>query len=208
MIVAPVLWACTLAPCLGQGAYQQEGDRLGILLNWKSGSVVAEIGAGSGQITLAAAARVGASGRVYSTELDAKKLAQLQKIAEEHKNITAVKGAEAETNLPSDCCDSIWMRLVYHHLVKPRELDAGLFRSLKPGGQLALIDEEPGPGSSRVEGVPENRVPLRSWAMESGRVEVHADHLIESFQGTPFPWWGDSLRPLVPPVSSGVRTCL
>jgi hypothetical protein len=26
-------------------------------------------------------------------------------------------------------------------------------------------------------------VPLRSWAMESGRVEIHADHLIQSFQG-------------------------
>ena len=49
------------------------------------------------------------------------------------------------------------MRLVYHHLTKPAEIDASLFRSLKPGGLLAVIDEEPPPGSTRVEGVPENR---------------------------------------------------
>ena len=49
------------------------------------------------------------------------------------------------------------MRLVYHHLTKPAQIDPSLFRSLKPGGLLAVIDEEPGPGSSRVEGVPVNR---------------------------------------------------
>jgi predicted methyltransferase len=46
---------------------------------------------------------------------------------------------------------------VYHHLTKPAEIDASLFQSLKPGGLLAVIDTEPRPGSSRVEGVPENR---------------------------------------------------
>jgi predicted methyltransferase len=46
---------------------------------------------------------------------------------------------------------------VYHHLTKPAEIDMSLFRSVKPGGSLAVIGEEPRPGSSRVEGVPENR---------------------------------------------------
>jgi predicted methyltransferase len=50
------------------------------------------------------------------------------------------------------------MRLVYHHFTKPAEIDASLFRSLKPGGLLAVIDREPPAGSKRVEGVPENRV--------------------------------------------------
>ena len=67
------------------------------------------------------------------------------------------KAAEDETNLPHECCDSIFMRLVYHHLTKPAEIDASLFRSLKPGGLLAVIDQEPPPGSSKVNGVPENR---------------------------------------------------
>ena len=49
------------------------------------------------------------------------------------------------------------MRLVYHHLTKPTEIDASLFQSLKGDGLLAVIDENPGAGSSRVTGVPENR---------------------------------------------------
>jgi predicted methyltransferase len=49
------------------------------------------------------------------------------------------------------------MRFVYHHLTKPAEIDASLFHSVKPGGLLAVIDEEPRSGTSRPEGVPENR---------------------------------------------------
>ena len=132
------------------------GDRLGTLLNWHPGDVVAEIGA-SGKLTLAAAHRVGSSGKVYSTELDAKALAHLEELAAKQRNITVVKAAEADTNLPPRCCDSIFMRLVYHHLTKPAEIDASLFRSLKPGGRLAVIDEDPYKGTSIPEGVPENR---------------------------------------------------
>lgn len=156
-IIALVLFAFIAARCRAQDNDQTEADRLAVMLEWHSGSVVAEIGAGHGQMTLAAAKDVGPTGRVYSTELDPKLLAHLEELAQTNKNITAVKAAEAETDLPEDSCDSIFMKLVYHHLTKPVEIDASLFRSLKPGGLLAVIDEEPGQGSTRVEGVPENR---------------------------------------------------
>jgi predicted methyltransferase len=156
-IIAPVLFAFIAAPCRAEDSYEVEAERLALLLNWQPGSVVGEIGAGEGQMTLAAGKYVSAAGRVYTTELDTKKLAHLEEIAGKEKNITALRAAEAETNLPQDCCDSIFMRLVYHHLTKPAEIDASLFRSLKPGGLLAVIGEEPSPGSKRVEGVPENR---------------------------------------------------
>jgi ubiquinone/menaquinone biosynthesis C-methylase UbiE len=137
--------------------YQEEADRLAVLLNWQQGSVVADIGAGRGELTLIAAKRVGTTGRVYATELDTKKLALLEELAAKEKNITALQAGEAQTNLPRECCDSIFMRLVYHHLSKPDEIDANLFRSLKPGGLLAVIDREPPPGSTKVQGVPDNR---------------------------------------------------
>jgi predicted methyltransferase len=145
------------ALCLAQEALQKEAERLAEVLSWKPGGAVGEIGAGGGELTLAAAKRVGGAGRVYTTELDPKKLAHLEKLAEDQKNITALKAGEAGTSLPQDCCDSVFMRLVYHHLSKPAEIDASLFQSLKPGGLLAVIDMEPRAGSSRVEGVPENR---------------------------------------------------
>jgi predicted methyltransferase len=142
----------------GEYTYQEEADRLALELNWQEGSVVAEIGAGMGELTLAAAKRVGTTGRVYTTELDTKKLAHLEELAAKEKNITALQAGETQTNLPPACCDSIFMRLVYHHLTQPAVVDASLFQSLKPGGLLAVIDEEPRPGTKPPEGVPANRV--------------------------------------------------
>jgi ubiquinone/menaquinone biosynthesis C-methylase UbiE len=141
-----------------ENTYSQEGDRLALALNWHDGSVVADIGAGRGELTLIAARQVGATGRVYATELDPQKLALLKTLAEKGTNIFPIQAGVSQTNLPPDCCDSIFMRLVYHHFTKPAEIDASLFRSLKPGGLLAVIDTEPPPGTKRVEGVPENRI--------------------------------------------------
>ena len=70
------------------------------LLYWHSGTVVAEIGASNGKLTVAAAQRVGPSGRVYSTEIDAKALALLEELAAKEGNIVPIKAAEADTNLP------------------------------------------------------------------------------------------------------------
>ena len=109
-----------LAACRGQAQERkQEADKLAALLNWQPGSVVAEIGAGDGSMTLAAAERAGPTGRVYTTELDPDKLAKLQSLAAEQKNIIAVKAGEAETNLPHECCDSVFLRRVYHHFTGP-----------------------------------------------------------------------------------------
>jgi ubiquinone/menaquinone biosynthesis C-methylase UbiE len=156
-IVALAFCAFGSASCRGHNNYQEEADNLARLLNWKPGNVVADIGAGDGQMALATAKYVGAAGKVYATELDTKKLAHLGELAAKDKNITVLKAAETVTNLPPECCDSIYMRLVYHHLTNPAEIDASLGRSLKAGGLLAVIDQEPRSGTSVPEGVPKNR---------------------------------------------------
>jgi len=158
LVIGLVLSAFIAFPGRAQeDSYQQEAERLAIHLHWQEGAVVAEIGAGNGELTLAAAKRVGATGRVYTTELEPKKLAHLQKLAAKEKNITALEAAVAQTNLPPECCDSMFMRLVYHHLSQPADIDKSLFQSLKPGGLLAVIDEDPQPGTKPAEGVPANR---------------------------------------------------
>jgi len=157
LIIVLVLAACGIAACQERDTHEEEAAHLATLLGWKPGSVVAEIGAGDGRMTVAVAQRVGAAGKVYTTELDPKKLAHLEELAAKEKNITAIKAGETGTNLPPECCDSIFMRLVYHHLTKPADVDASLLRSLKPGGRLAVIDEEPNPSDPVPAGVPKNR---------------------------------------------------
>jgi ubiquinone/menaquinone biosynthesis C-methylase UbiE len=146
------------ALCQEKDTHEEEAAHLATLLKWKPGIVVAEIGAGDGRMTLAAAQHVGATGRVYATEIDEKALAHLREIAAKERNITPVKATQADCNLPPESCDSIFMRLSYHHLTKPVETDASFFRSLKPGGLLAVIDEDPVPGAPIPEGVPKNRI--------------------------------------------------
>ena len=137
-------WGTSEAPFAAQG---------------KRGTVVADIGAGDGSYAFAAAGLVGAAGRVYATEIDAKKLAELRAEVAKRKltNVIVVESKEADTNLPAGCCDAIYLRRVYHHLTKPAEFDAALVRSLKSGGRLAIIDFPPRTGLDPVEGVPSNR---------------------------------------------------
>src|SRR5215469_15773751 len=47
-------------------------DEIAAMLQLKPGSVVAEIGAGNGQMAIRMAQRVGPSGHVYATEIDPK----------------------------------------------------------------------------------------------------------------------------------------
>ncbi len=154
--------ACAVAAVFAVGVRGDaagEIGRLAELMGWKAGTVVADIGAGDGAYAFAAVERVGAAGRVYATEIDAKKLAELRDEVAKRKlaNVVVVESKEAETNLPAGCCDAIYLRRVYHHLTKPAEFDAGLVRSLKSGGRLAIIDFPPRAGLDPVEGVPSNR---------------------------------------------------
>jgi ubiquinone/menaquinone biosynthesis C-methylase UbiE len=153
--------ACAAAVFAGQahGNAVEEVKRLAALMAWKPGTVAADIGAGDGEYTFRAVERVGASGKVYATEIDAKKLAELRSEVAKRKlgNVMVVESKEADTNLPTGCCDVIFLRRVYHHLTKPTEFDANLVRSLKSGGRLAIIDFAPRAGLDPVEGVPRNR---------------------------------------------------
>src|SRR5580700_1575699 len=136
-----------------------EIPKLAALMEWKPGTVVADIGAGDGSYAFAAVEQVGRIGKVFATEIDAEKLKTLR--AEVRKrdlqNVAVVESGETETNLPASCCDAIFLRRVYHHLTKPLEFDASLIRSLKPGGKLAIIDFPPHPEYGKVKGVPKDR---------------------------------------------------
>jgi len=141
------------------GDQRQEVTRLAELTQWKAGTIVADVGAGDGTYSFEAAEKVGPSGRVYATEIDTEKLKNLRAEATKRKreNIVIVEGTTDDTKLPSSCCDTIFLRHVYHHLTQPQEFDRNLARSLKPGAYLAVIDFPPSPNLPPVEGVPKNR---------------------------------------------------
>jgi ubiquinone/menaquinone biosynthesis C-methylase UbiE len=123
----------------------REMPRLRQVLALEAGKVVADVGAGKGELTLALAREVGSSGRVFSTEIDAARLKQLRVAVVDAKlgNVTVVEARRHETGLPPSCCDAIVLRRVYHHLADPASINASLLQALRPGGVLAVIDFPP-----------------------------------------------------------------
>jgi ubiquinone/menaquinone biosynthesis C-methylase UbiE len=153
---------CSFLGVLKSGAapsQRQEIARLAELMEWKPGTIVADIGAGDGSFSFVAAEKVGPTGRVYATEIDSDKLKQLRSDVLKRKlaNVIVVEGAVDDTKLPSECCDAIYLRHVYHHLTQPVEFDRNLVRSLKTGARLAIIDFPANENLPPVEGVPKNR---------------------------------------------------
>jgi ubiquinone/menaquinone biosynthesis C-methylase UbiE len=128
------------------GTTADEVERLAAWLEVQPGTRVADLGAGDGTFAVALARRVGSSGHVYATELDDEQLAEIRQAATEAglSNVTVIKGAVARTNLPDACCDVLFSRVVYHHLTEPAAINTDIFRALRPGGRLVIIDFEPG----------------------------------------------------------------
>ncbi len=122
-----------------------EMPRLRQVLALDAGTVVADVGAGKGGLTIALAGAVGSNGRVFSTEIDPGRLRGLREavFAAKLDNVTVVEATVGETGLPPNCCDAIVLRRVYHHLTDPPGINASLLRSLRPGGVLAVIDFPP-----------------------------------------------------------------
>jgi SAM-dependent methyltransferase len=122
-----------------------EMPRLRHELALKPGMSVADVGAGGGELTVALAAEVGSSGQVFSTDIDPQALQQIRAraAAAALQNVTVVPAHARDTGLPTDCCDAVVLRRVYHHLSDPLATNGDLLRALRPGGVLAIIDFPP-----------------------------------------------------------------
>jgi SAM-dependent methyltransferase len=123
-----------------------EADRLFEVAGIGPGQTVADVGAGTGRFSQAAALRVGDSGRVFSTETSEKNRQAIRARADRARlpNITVVEAGALRTNLPDSCCDVVFLRNVYHHIRGPEELARSVRAALRPDGRLVVIDFEPG----------------------------------------------------------------
>lgn len=146
-------------PALRAADDAAEARRLFELLDLKPGMTIAEIGGGSGGMTVEMARRLGPDGRVYSSELSDKSRDEIRAAAKQAQleNVIVVESSQTTAHLPEGCCDAIFMRSVYHHFTQPADMDRHLVAALKPGGRIAVMDFEPNAGSTVPEGVPANR---------------------------------------------------
>jgi len=129
-----------------------ELDLFALAKNWKgyikreisryvTGDVL-EVGAGSGYMTTRLAALVGPTGRVSANDLQPQMLQIIQQKARAAglSNVETVQGTETDARLPENAIDLALLVDVYHEMWHPQEMLRSLRRSLKPGGELVLVE--------------------------------------------------------------------
>jgi len=112
------------------------------VLKIPKGASVADIGAGSGYITVKLAARVGPTGRVFANDVQPQMLEMLARRFANQRitNVTMVQGTVDDPKLPASSVDLELMVDVYHELSQPQTMLRHLREALKPGGRLVLLE--------------------------------------------------------------------
>jgi predicted methyltransferase len=123
-------------------------DALGV----KPGHRVADIGCGFGYFTFHLASRVGAEGKVYAVDIDREAINKVRQRKEREKleQVEPVLGQSADPRLPDDL-DVVLIVDTYHEFRDYDRMMQAVFRALKPGGRLAIIDGEAPSGRPRTE---------------------------------------------------------
>lgn len=111
-------------------------------LKLKPGMTVADIGAGSGVITLRMADKIGPTGKAYAVDIQQEMLDLLaDKINRRNlTNVELVLSTPQSTRLPPESVDLAIMVDVYHELEFPYETMLDLSKCLKPGGRVVLVE--------------------------------------------------------------------
>lgn len=119
-----------------------EATRVMALAGVKPGLAVADIGAGSGYLTVRLAPRVGPKGRVYAVDIVPDYLARLRARTAGLGNVAVVAGAAGDPRLPEGAIDIAFLVHMYHEIADPYALLWHLRASLKPGGRVAIVDSD------------------------------------------------------------------
>ncbi len=109
---------------------------------------VADIGAGSGYFTFRMSPLV-PEGKVFAVDISTQMLGIIRAKMEKKQsdNIDPILSTVTDLNLEDNSIDCALIVDAYHEFSHPYEMGMGIFRALKPGGKLILIEyrlEDPG----------------------------------------------------------------
>ena len=112
------------------------------IIGVKKGATVADIGAGSGYMTVKLSKRVGANGVVYATDIQPGMIELLDKRVKSARlvNVRTILGAVDDPKLPPASIDMALMVDVYHELSQPQIMLRRIQEALKPSGRLILLE--------------------------------------------------------------------
>jgi ubiquinone/menaquinone biosynthesis C-methylase UbiE len=136
------------------------------IIGIKRGSSVADIGAGSGYMTIRLSKRVGADGVVYANDIQQPMLDILDKRLKSGRltNVQLILGNPDDPKLPPASVDLALLVDVYHELSQPQAMLKRLHEALKPGGRLVLLEYKKEDPSIPIR--PEHKMSVSEAKME------------------------------------------
>ena len=143
----------------------QRPDQIMDALNIAEGSVVADLGAGSGWFTIRLARRVGPNGRVYAVDIQPQMIEVInRRVPREnlnYNNVITRLGTADDPDLPVGEIDAVLIVDAYHEMERPVAQLRNAARALKPDGRLGIVEftmAGGGPGPPMEERVDPERV--------------------------------------------------
>ena len=137
----------------------------------KPGMAVADIGSGTGLYLRPLSRSVGEPGKVYAVDISAKFVKHLRDRAKEEKlgNVETVLCSDRDVNLKPDSIDRAFICDVYHHFEYPESSLKSVYRAMRAGGKLVLVDfhREPAVSPERKQWLRGHiRAPLETFKQE------------------------------------------
>jgi len=125
-------------------------------LGIRAGDTVVDLGTGPGYMLPWLSRAVGAAGKVIAEDIQQDFLDHARAKVQQGglKNVAFILGTPTDPKLPQNGVDVVMALDVYHHFDYPQPMLAGIAKSLRPGGRLAIVDyyKRPGAmGSSRPD---------------------------------------------------------
>ena len=143
--LAMLVTGCTaLKQCAYEGFSRdqwQQPDKVIQSLRIRPGSIIADLGSGSGYFTVRLAKATGPTGRVYAVDVDSAINEAVKDRAkkEQADNVVVVLAKPDDPRLPEPV-DLIFTSNTYHHIDNRIAYFAALIKHLRPSGRLAVID--------------------------------------------------------------------
>ena len=114
-------------------------------LDLREGYTVVDLGSGAGYFSLKISAAVGKRGQVIAVDLRRLSLFFLwtRALLRGQSNVRVVVGKENNPRLPAGTVDTVLICNTYHEFSNPELMLDHVFRSLRRGGHLVVVDRAP-----------------------------------------------------------------
>ena len=161
----------------GEREQEEAPSRAVEAIKLKESEIIADIGAGSGYYTFRLAPKV-PKGKVVAVDIQPEMIAFLENRENDLglSNVEAHLGAIDDVKLPANSIDAALMVDAYHEFSHPREMMLSLYKALRPGGRIYLLEyraEDPKVPIKRLHKMTEAQAVLE---MQAAGLEFVANH--------------------------------